>query len=349
MPHIMSGEKYCRRGEMVKKNKHKGLEIALILILIILIIASIAGYYYYKVSKIKKTPISKSNSDLGIAKETEDKLQKFDGIVNIALFGLDTRVKNESSRSDCIMIVTLDGVHDKIKISSVMRDTYVNVDGYGMTKITHAYAYGGPQLAVKTLNENFGLNIKDFVKVDFFSLEKIVDGLGGLDINVAPDEVRLLNEGAAEVASMENTSVEPITKSGLQHLNGKQVVAYCRIRYTTGDDFRRTERQRDVLQLVIEKIESKGSSGIMNIVNTLLPYVETSMTDSEIVKLVSSVISSRLYNNIEQERFPVDGYCWGKTLKGVWYLDTDLKTTAAQMQDYIFNGIKPVPKSPIVK
>jgi polyisoprenyl-teichoic acid--peptidoglycan teichoic acid transferase len=329
---------------MVKKNKHKRSKIILILILIILIAASIAVYFYYKTSKMKRTPISKINSDLGITKETEDKLQKFDGIVNIALFGLDTRVKNESSRSDCIMIVTLDGMHDKIKISSVMRDTYVNVDGYGMTKITHAYAYGGPQLAVKTLNENFGLNIKDFVKVDFFSLENIVDSLGGLDINVAPDEVKLLNEGAAEVASIEKTSVELITKSGLQHLNGKQVVAYCRIRYTTGDDFKRTERQRDVLQLVIEKIKSKGSSGIMNIVNTMLPYVETSMTDSEIIKFGVSAISSRLYNNIEQERFPVDGYCWGKILKGVWYLDTDLKTTASQMQDYIFKDIKPVSK-----
>lgn len=334
---------------MVKKNKHKRSKIILILILILLIAASIAGYFYYKTSKMKRTPISKSNSDLGITKETEDKLQKFDGIVNIALFGLDTRVKNESSRSDCIMVVTLDGMHDKIKISSVMRDTYVNVDGYGMTKITHAYAYGGPQLAVKTLNENFGLNIKDFVKVDFFSLEKIVDSLGGLDINVAPDEVKLLNEGAAEVASIEKTPGEPIKESGLQHLDGKQVVAYCRIRYTTGDDFKRTERQRAVLELIINKIKSKGSSGIMNVINTMLPYVETSMTDSEIIKFGASAISSRLYNNIKQERFPVDGYCWGKTIKGVWYLETDLKTTAAQMQNYIFNDIKPIPKNSIVK
>lgn len=161
------------------------------------------GYFYSKTSKMKRTTISRKASDLGITKETEDKLDKFSGITNIALFGLDSRVKNEASRSDCIMIITLDGTHNKIKISSIMRDTYVHVDGYGMTKITHAYAYGGPQLAIKTINENFGLNIKDYVKVDFFSLEKIVDSVGGIEVNITSQELKVINGYIKEVSDIE--------------------------------------------------------------------------------------------------------------------------------------------------
>lgn len=333
------------------KNKgHKKLKVVLITILVMLIsILSICfGYFYYKTSKVKKVSISKKNSDLGISNETEDKLSKFSGITNIALFGLDSRVKDEATRSDCIMIITLDGTHNKIKISSIMRDTYVNVDGHGMTKITHAYAYGGPQLAIKTINENFGLNIKDFVKVDFFSLEKIIDSVGGIEVNITSDELKVINGYIKEVSDIEKVPVKEVTKTGPQLLDGRQAVAYCRIRYTAGDDFKRTERQRDVLQLIINKVKAGGKSGMMAAINTMLPYVETSMSSTDILKLGTSAISSGIYNNVEQERFPVDGYCWAIS-SGEWYLGTDLKVTSKQMQDYIFNDIKPVPKAPLVQ
>lgn len=337
-------------GWKMKKHINKKVVIIIVIILTILIGVSAAGagYFYFKTSKIKRTKISKTNSDLGISTQTSAMAEKYNEITNIALFGLDTREKDEASRSDCIMIITLDGMHNKMKISSIMRDTYVNVEGYGMTKITHAYAYGGAQLAIKTINQNFGLNIKDFIKVDFFSLEKIVDSIGGIDINIASDEVQLLNNYVDEVSSIEKVTPEHISKSGLQRLNGRQAVAYCRIRYTTGDDFKRTERQRNVLELIINKAKSQGTSGIMNTINVMLPYIETSMTNSDILKLSYSVISSKLYDNLEQERFPVDGYCWAIN-EGIWYLGTDLKATASQMQDYIFKDIKPVPKTPLVQ
>lgn len=335
---------------MASRGRHKKLKVTLIIILVVLLSISgiVYGYFYSKTSKMKRTTISRKASDLGITKETEDKLDKFSGITNIALFGLDSRVKNEASRSDCIMIITLDGTHNKIKISSIMRDTYVHVDGYGMTKITHAYAYGGPQLAIKTINENFGLNIKDYVKVDFFSLEKIVDSVGGIEVNITSQELKVINGYIKEVSDIEKTPIKNITHTGTQLLNGKQAVAYCRIRYTTGDDFKRTERQRDVLQLIINKIKGRGKSGILDTVNTMLPYVETSMSNTGIIKDSLSVVSSKLYDNVEQERFPVDGYCWAINSKE-WYLGTDLKTTSKQMQDYIFNDIKPVPKTPLVQ
>lgn len=335
---------------MKNKNKHKKLKITLITILILFIclIGAGLGYFYYSTSKMTKTPISKNNSDLGISKETEKKLDNYDNITNIAFFGLDTRVKDENSNSDCIMIITLDEQHKKIKISSIMRDTYVNIDGHGMNKINAAYSYGGPQLAIKTLNQNFGLNIKDFVKVDFFSLEKIVDNLGGIEVNVAQNEVNLINIGVDETARLEGESAKHISKSGLQILNGQQIVAYCRIRHTTGDDFKRTERQRDVLVQIINKIKSKGVSGITSTVNTLLPYVETSMSNTQVLGFCTSMITSGAYNTLDQERFPVDGYCWAGTPNGMDCIEIDTKTTSSQIQNYIFKDIKPVPKTPLV-
>lgn len=335
---------------MKKIIKHKKLKITIILVLVVLIcISSLGvGYFYYKTSKIKRTPISRKNSDLGITQETDTKFKQFNKIVNIALFGLDTRVKDKDTRSDCIMIVSLDGMHNKIKILSIMRDTAVNVDGYGMTKITHAYYYGGPQLAIKTINENFGLNVKDFVKVDFFSLEKIIDNLGGLEINVMPDELKYLNGYIDETSYIEKVPPEHVAKAGLQLLNGRQAVAYCRIRYTIGDDFKRTERQRDVLELIIDKLKTKSKEEIISTINTLLPYAETSMSNTQILNYSLSVVSSRLYDDVEKERFPVDGYCWAADVNGMDCISTDLPTTASQMQDYIFNDKKPVPKTRLV-
>ena len=114
-------------------------------------------------------------------------------IINIAFFGVDRRAVNEASRSDSIMILSIDEMHKKIKMSSIMRDTYVEIKNHGQTKINHAYAYGGPQLAIRTLNENFNLDIRDYVTVDFFNFEKIIDAIGGVTIDVKQDEISLIN------------------------------------------------------------------------------------------------------------------------------------------------------------
>lgn len=153
-----------------------------------------------------------------------------------------------NSRSDTIMILSIDKQHDKLKLTSIMRDTYISVDGHGMTKITHAYAYGGPQLAVKTINQNFNMNIKDYVTVDFFGLEKIIDSIGGVQINVEKAEVPVMNSYITETSRIEKTVPTFVQSSGLQTLNGSQAVAYSRIRYVGNADYKRTQRQRTVLE-----------------------------------------------------------------------------------------------------
>lgn len=326
---------------MKKNGKRKRIIISVIIVFAALF-AGIGIYSYSLLNKIKSTELPKDNSSLGIKEEAVQQIEKEDpkkDVVNIALFGLDRRSKDEASRSDSIIVASIDYNHNKIKLSSIMRDTYVNVPGHGMTKITHAYAYGGPELAIKTLNENFNLNIKDYVTVDFFSLEKIIDTLGGVTIDVRKEELPYINSYMKEVTNIEKEKITPVTSSGSINLNGLQAVAYSRIRYI-GNDFERTERQRKVLTQILIKVQEAGITKYPSLVSTLLPYVETSINKGEIISLGAGILSSGM-KTIDQERFPADGNWKDLMINHVYYLGTDLKLTTDQLHKFIYEDIKP--------
>jgi polyisoprenyl-teichoic acid--peptidoglycan teichoic acid transferase len=331
-----------------KSNKKKRKKIIIIsTFLIFLAVISVAvGSFYAELSKIKTTELTKDNSALGISDEAQQKIQQEDPnneIINIALFGVDRRTQSEASRSDSIMIATIDKKHKKIKISSIMRDSYVNVPGHGKTKLTHAYAYGGAQLAIRTLNENFKLNIKDYVTVDFFSLEKIINALGGVRIEVKNEEISSMNFYINEMSGLENVTPKYIAKAGTLDLNGMQAVAYTRVRYTANGDFERTERQRTILTALFNKVQQAGVSKYPSLVTTLLPYVETSLQSLDLISMGTSVLTSGT-KTLEQSRFPLDNYGKGQTINGVWYLVFDIKTTSDQLHKYIYEDIKPEAK-----
>lgn len=353
---------------MEAENKRKmKLWMKLVLSLFIIILLVLGGsfsYTFYKLSNINTTTILKTDEELGIKPEVhlkeevviksemplkhEEPLKKEEGtqITNIALFGVDRRDVDEASRSDAIMILSIDEKHKKIKMSSIMRDTYVEIKNHGDTKINHAYAYGGPQLAIRTLNENFNLDIRDYVTVDFFNLEKIIDTIGGVNMDVEENEINLINSYMSEVATIEKKSVFKVTNYGPQTLNGLQAVAYSRIRYTAGGDFVRTERQRTLLSAIITKIESLGITEFPSVVSKLLPYTETSIKSIDILKLGTKVLTSNI-TTLNQERFPLDGYCKGKMMDSVWYLVSDIEATTDQLHKYIYEDIMPVPKAPL--
>jgi LCP family protein required for cell wall assembly len=311
-----------------------------IFIIIALVGGGTFGYTFYQLSKIKTIKISKTDVDLGIKPSVAVKEEESSEIINIAFFGLDRREASEASRSDSIMILSIDQKNKKLKISSVMRDTYVQIKDHGQTKINHAYAYGGPQLAIRTLNENFNLDIRDYVTVDFFILEKLVNSVGGVTLDVKQDQIGQLNGLIAGIAKIENKPTTPITKSGLQTLNGLQVVAYSRIRHEAGDDYARTERQRMILTAMLTKIQSVGVTEFPTVVSNILPFTETSMNSIDVLKLGTKVISSNTMT-LDQARFPVDGYSTGKTIGGVWYLVADMKATVEQIHKFIYENIKP--------
>ena len=317
-----------------------------VFIISVLVMAGIFGSIFYELSKINTTKISKTDENLGIKPQVPLKKEDVPQIINIALFGVDRRDVNEPSRSDSIIILSIDEVHKKIKMSSIMRDTYVQIKGNGKTKVNHAYAYGGPQLAIRTLNENFNLNIRNYVTVDFFKLEKIVDTIGGVTIDVKEDELTLVNSHMIDVAAIEKKSISQITKAGPQTLNGLQAVAYSRIRHDAGGDFGRTERQRTVLSALITKIQSLGMRKFPSLVSKLLPYAETSMNSMDTMKLGTKVFTQNI-KILDKERFPVDGYCRGEMIGGVWYLVADMENTVDQFHKYIYEDIKPAHKAPL--
>jgi polyisoprenyl-teichoic acid--peptidoglycan teichoic acid transferase len=330
----------------LKALKNKKLSVVMFLLLLILLASAICFTYIdNQLNKIKITEISKNDDDLGIGTITDDipdmpKVVMDEDIVNIALLGNDRRTKEEVGRSDVIMILTIDKKHKKIKLSSIMRDTYITFNGSRKDKITNMFMRGGAQLTIKTINENFALDIRDYVLVDFFSLEKIIDFLGGITMEIKKEEIPDLNFYIQEVADLEGVAAPLFTATGPQLLNGIQAVSYARIRHTGNGDYERTERQRKVLSAIFEKLKAEGPFKYPGLVNQILPYTETSMDKSTIFKLGAQIFYSGI-TALEQERFPLDGASQGVIINAGWYLWTDLKATAQHIHTFIYDDKVP--------
>ena len=217
------------------KKALKIIGIIFLAIVIIIITAILTGYFYLngKLSKMQQVNIDENNLSVDTAVE-----EQLTGYRNIALFGVDSRDNDlgEGNRSDCIIIASINNDTKEINLVSVYRDTYVDIEGYGLDKITHAYSYGGPELALKTLNKNLDLNIKEFVTVNFDAVADAVDALGGVDIRIEEDEISYVNSAIKDTAKHTGLEVEYINSAGMQTLNGVQAVGYSRVRYTEGGD-----------------------------------------------------------------------------------------------------------------
>ncbi len=317
-----------------KKKKSKIKKIILWSISILLIsLLGIGGYGVYYINsmlnKVEKVEVKKENLSIDIKKE-----EKYVEIKNIALFGIDGE-SDENGRSDVIMILTLDSEHDKIKLTSIMRDSYVDIPGYGMDKLNHAYAYGGPELAIKTLNENFGLNIKEFMTVNFSSMPKIIDKLGGVSIEVTDEELKHINSYIVNMDNVNGTKTPSITSAGLQELNGTQATAYSRIRYTNGDDYKRTERQRTVINGLFEKASEISITKYPALINEFLPFISTNMSSTEMLTIAKN-FAFLLDNGLTQSRYPLDEQAVGQMINGVSYITFDIEELRNHIDNYIF-------------
>ena len=250
----------------VKEKKKMGLVpkillIIFIAIIIFVLVAGVSGYFWAKHKWDKMDYVDLSSSDIEVNPGVNESLE---GYRNIVLLGLDAREDSfgTGNRSDCIMIISLNQETKNVKIASVYRDTYLNIDGHGLDKVTHAYSYGGPKLALSTLNKNLDLNITEFVAVNFDTVHTVVDSVGGVDINIEQSELKYINNYITAADKQFGTSTQKITTTGKQTLNGVQALAYSRIRYTEGGDYKRTERMRDVLIAVFEKAKTMSVSDL---------------------------------------------------------------------------------------
>ena len=317
-------------------SKGKKIVIWSIGLLLTIVVASILGAYFYLNNLFNKmVSVEISKTSIGITEDVEETLSKYsDTIMNIALFGVDSGFDG-IGRSDSIMIATIDTHNNKLKLTSIMRDSYVDIEGYGNDKINHAYAFGGPELAIS----NFNLNIQDFISVNYGSFPRIIDKIGGIDIEVDEEELQYINQYIEDMNNFNVTDSPEILSTGVQHMDGTQAIAYCRIRYATGGDYKRTERHREVLSAIFNKVTQMSINQYPALLNEILPMIETSLKSDDILELGNEVIKMNI-SSIEQERFPLDGYCQGQMIGGIYYLVFDRQTAANQMRNYIFEDTK---------
>ena len=224
--------------------------IRILTVLVLLSAVFCAGLYVYRTFLGYNYDSTLYEEDLAAGIKADE------NITNIALFGLDPRDGDTQSHSDCTMIVSVDNTRGKIKLISLMRDSLVAIDGYGMDKLNAAYWAGGPSLAIRTLNENFGTDITEYIAVNFEQLVEIIDALDGVEIDVQQSELDELNRVIRDYGIEQGQTFQSVESAGVQTLDGVQALCYGRIRKGVGDDWARVERQGIVLQAMFTKVQS---------------------------------------------------------------------------------------------
>lgn len=303
-----------------KTKKKSGLRIFGKIILIILVILIVllgigAGvgiwYVHDKLGRLNYVDIDENAIEVNAG--VNDQLNEYR---TIAIFGVDSR-NNElvkGTRSDCIILATINEKTKEVNLTSVYRDTYLEITGRDLDKITHAYAYGGATLALSSLNTNLDLNIKEFVTVNFESVIDIVNAVGGVSVNITSAELQQINGIINEINRVTGNNSGHLSKTGTQTLNGVQALAYGRIRYTAGGDYKRTERMRDIMMAVVNKAKKMSVSQLNALADKLLPVVYTNISANEIISLIPQLAS---YKITDSTGWPYNTK--GATINGVWY------------------------------
>jgi LCP family protein required for cell wall assembly len=262
-----------------------------------------------------------------------------EGYRNIALFGVDARDNSlgKGNRSDTIIIASVNEETKEVKLVSVYRDTYLNRgnDTYG--KANEAYAKGGPLQAINMLNMNLDMNITDYVTVGWAGVADTIDALGGVEIEVDDAEINHLNNYQVETSKSLGRSYTRVTQTGLQTLDGIQAVSYCRIRYTAGDDFKRTERQREVIQAILDKAKAANIATLNKAANTIFQEISTSLSFTEIMDLLGDVSS---YTIGETGGFPAEQYrTTGYVGAASCVMSTDLTADVLYLHQFLFGDV----------
>ena len=335
-------EDKINNGKKIKKQKPKkkmNIFVKILLTLLILIVVFVTvvfstSYIYLKNKLGKIDYVDLKSTEITINHGVDESLATYR---NIALLGIDARSDTfgTGNRSDCIMILSLNEKTKDVKIASVYRDTYLNIDGHGLDKVTHAYSYGGPKLALNTLNKNLDLNITEFVAINFDTVRVVVDSIGGVEIPIDSQEVKYINGYINSLNKQFGTSSANITTPGTYKLDGVQALAYSRIRYTDGGDYKRTERMRDVFMAVFKKAKTMNISELNNLANTILPHVSTNISENEIMGMIPKAISFSIK----------DSFGWpyeteGKMITKVWYgVPINLQKNVSKLHESLFNEV----------
>ena len=341
----------------MSKPRKKSKKILFILEIVVLLLF-IGGLFVYGQISAKLDKIDIQETDLADQDiVTNDQAPQMTGYTTYALFGLDHRSKNEklnTENSDTIIIASINNDTKAVKLVSVYRDTLLNVKDDTYSKANSAYALGGPTNAVSMLNTNLDLNITDYVAIDFNALVTVVDCLGGLDIPLSYAEIVHMNNYCVETSEETGKSYTPVELPDPKpedeeaivdtyHLNGVQATSYCRIRYTASLDMGRTERQRRVIQMIVDKAKKAGLSTIFDIMDQVFPMVKTSVSKTEILKMIPAMIG---YSIDETTGFTND-YKFAQ-VKGSVIVPTTLESNVLKMHQFLYGDTSYTPTQDVL-
>ena len=329
---------------------------------IIVLLLFIGGLYVYgqlnsKLDKVNQPVMDESK--IQVNQEVRDAIDsessKLTGYTTYALFGIDHRDKNPAlgtENSDTMIIASVNNDTKDVKLVSVYRDTLLNLGDDTYSKANAAYAYGGPEQAITMLNTNLDLNITEYATVNFNALAEIVDCLGGLDMDMSYAEIVHMNNYCQETSEETGKSYTPIELPERPediekidyryHLNGVQVTSYCRIRYTASLDMGRTERQRKVIQMIVQKAKTAGLSTIFDIMDKVFPMVTTSLSKTEILQLLPTMIG---YSMNDTVGFP-SNYKFA-TVKGSVIVPTDLESNVIELHKFLYGDENYTPSATV--
>ena len=309
------------KSQKSKKKKHRLIKTLLTAVIILFILFSTFIFVFAASSGYTRNDLD-SNEYI-----SSFELKSSPLVSNILLLGVDGSV-DESSRSDSMILVSVDFAHMKIKLSSFLRDSWVEIPSKGKkAKLNSACSSGGPQLVADTIEYNFGVDIDHYVMVDFNMFTQIVDSLGGVDVEVTSKEAKFINK----------TTRHTVESGESVHLNGAEALVYCRIR-KLDSDYMRTYRQRKVITALIGQARDAGISALVETMGNVFPLIQTDMSPAEITALVYKAGIGILAFDIEQTRVPIDEHMEAKTVNGQWVEIVDIDAASEYLQDFIYTN-----------
>ncbi len=325
------------------RGNQKG-KIILFAVEIVIIIFMVVVLYLVMNSKAGEGP-KLSNLDPTVVEIHDEVKQQTEeggtmhGYMNIALFGLDAETDSQlfsNSRSDATMIASINLDTGDIKLVSVYRDTYLNIGTDKYQKCNAAYSFGGAEQAVKMLNMNLDMNITNFVAVGYKGLSSVIDGLGGVYVDVDSEEIKHINNYQIGVANVLKCDYTPVENTGYQLLNGLQASAYCRIRQTAGSDFQRTARQREVLKAIEEQAKKTDLATLTKVFNDCIGNIYTSLDSKEILELLKNIGNYRI---VEEDGFPQENMRGNANVGayGACVIPTSLEENVVWLHQFLFD------------
>lgn len=315
------------------RSKKRKKRILLKIFIVLLVLVALAGFGWYQAVGVIYTRLNYVSVE-----SVKDEEMEADNVTNILLIGNDSRSGGEDGRSDAMILVSISDSQKKIHMTSLLRDMYVEIPGYKNNRLNAAYAYGGAELLMETIEKNFDIEVNRYVLVNFQAFANLIDAVGGVELEVTSEEIELINAYLVEYNILENrpegTDYLDNVQGGLIRLNGPQTLAFSRNRYI-GSDFARTERQRKILEAVMKQLPESLLQNTAELMDGILPNLTTNLTQKELFRL--SLDAAKLFSyELVQGSIPIEGSYQNASIRGMSVLEVDFEANKEYIQSNIY-------------